>query len=89
MSIFKAIRQWQVDTVERQNAQEATIVCPHCHKSGGVETEYGKQKRGISGGKASAAALTGGLSILGTGLSRKQEVTFCTYRNCGMDWTVE
>jgi DNA-directed RNA polymerase subunit M/transcription elongation factor TFIIS len=89
MGVFRSIQQWYANSIEQQNAQEAAIVCPHCHERGGVETEYGKQKRGISGGKATASVLSGGFSILATGLSRKQEVTFCTCRNCGMDWVVE
>lgn len=50
-------------------------------------TEQVKEKAGISGGKATAAVLTGGVSILGTGLSRKQRVTRATCGECGSVWT--
>lgn len=58
--------------------------CPHCGKTGAVHAKKGKQKKGVSGGKATAAVLTMGVSMLGTGLSRKEQVweTFCG--NCRM-----
>ena len=43
-------------------------------------------KQGISGGKATAAVLTAGISMLGTGLSRKQKVTKAKCRNCRAEW---
>lgn len=49
------------------------IVCPHCQPRGFVETKRKKMKKGVSGAKLTGAILTGGLSILGTGLSRKDE----------------
>lgn len=64
------------------------IVCPHCQVKGQVATSQVKQKKGISGAKATGAVLSGGLSILGTGLSRKEKVTQMHCRNCGTTWTV-
>lgn len=64
----------------------ASLVCPHCNTRGRVTTRRVKQKKGLSGGKATAAVLTGGLSILGTGLSRKEELTEARCANCGAVW---
>jgi hypothetical protein len=51
-----------------------------------VYTERTKMKQGISGGKATGAVLTMGVSMLATGLSRKQKVTKATCKNCGSEW---
>jgi hypothetical protein len=67
---------------------DAEIVCPQCEVKGRVTTELVKVKRGISGGKATGAVLTGGLSVLATGLSRKQAVTRATCGNCHTTWTI-
>jgi hypothetical protein len=62
------------------------IVCPHCQVKGNVSTRQVKQKVGVSGAKATGALLTGGLSLLATGLSRKQQVTEARCSNCGSVW---
>ncbi len=62
------------------------MTCPHCETKGKVRTMKVKQKKGVSGGKATAAVLTGGLSILATGLSRKEEVTQAHCDNCDNTW---
>lgn len=62
------------------------MVCPHCQEKGNVHTKQVKQKAGISGGKVTGALLTGGLSILGTGLSRKVKVTEAHCTNCNSTW---
>ena len=62
------------------------IVCPHCHKVGCVATRRAKAKKGISGAKATGALLTGGLSLLATGLSRKQWVTEAKCKSCHSTW---
>ena len=62
------------------------ILCPHCQARGQVRTKQVKQKVGISGAKATGALLTGGLSILATGLSRKQQVTVATCGSCSSTW---
>ena len=41
-----------------------------------------KTKQGVSGGKATAAVLTAGVSMFATGLSRKQKVTEMTCAKC-------
>lgn len=43
-------------------------------------------KAGVSGGKATAALLTGGFSLLAMGLSRKQRVTEAWCSNCQSTW---
>jgi hypothetical protein len=62
------------------------MVCPHCQTKGFVKTMRDEIKSGISGGKATGAFLTGGLSLLATGLSRKQKVTKCKCTKCGSEW---
>ena len=54
---------------------DSKIVCPQCRTAGHVTTRKVKAKKGISGGKATGAVLTAGISILATGLSRKEMVT--------------
>ena len=63
------------------------IVCPHCQTKGTVRVARVQRKAGISGGKATAAALTGGISLLATGLSRKERVTQAHCNHCGSTWT--
>ncbi len=63
------------------------IICPHCQWTGTVRTKPIKKKAGISGGKATAAILTGGVSMLATGLSRKEAVTQAYCDNCKSTWS--
>ncbi len=67
------------------SANEA-IACPHCGAKGGVRTRRVSRKKGLSGGKTAAAILTGGVSILATGLSRREAATAMHCDNCGLDW---
>jgi hypothetical protein len=67
----------------KKNAQ---MICPHCQTRGSVMTESTKVKQGISGGKATAAVFTAGISMLGTGLSRKQKATRAKCGNCRSEW---
>jgi hypothetical protein len=62
------------------------LVCPHCQSKGCVRVKAVTQKVGVSGGKATAAILTGGLSMLATGLSRKQDFTQAHCQNCESSW---
>lgn len=71
----------------RGNAVKA-VVCPHCQQAGRVTAKRVKVKAGVSGGKATGAVLTGGLSLFATGLSRKQQVTEMRCGNCGVTWHV-
>lgn len=62
------------------------MICPHCQQKGYVRTKPIIQKKGISGGKATAAVLTGGASVLLTGLSRKEANTQAHCDYCGQTW---
>jgi len=62
------------------------IICAQCQTQGTVHTQPIKQKVGISGGKATAAILTGGVSMLATGLSRKQKLTEAWCSKCQSTW---
>lgn len=73
---------------EAKAEAEKKIVCPHCQTAGQVTTVMVKKKHGISGGKATGAILTGGVSLLATGLARKGWVTKLHCANCLMDWEV-
>ena len=67
-------------------SQDAQIVCAQCHSKGCVTTSRVKLKKGISGGKATGAILTGGLSLLAVGLSRNEDATEAKCSNCGSVW---
>ena len=58
------------------------LVCPHCQTTGQVRTKPIEQKKGVSGGKATAAVPTAGVSMLATGLSRKETNTQAHCMNC-------
>ena len=62
------------------------MMCPHCNTKGNVRTKPITQKKGVSGGKATAALLTGGISMLATGLSRKEKNTKAYCRLCKNEW---
>ena len=76
--------KWQKFVGDTHNR---SMICPHCGERGRVTTSRGKQKSGISGGKATAAIFTGGTSLLFTGLSRKHKVTKCHCHKCGARWS--
>jgi hypothetical protein len=63
------------------------MLCPHCSARGRIRTKEVVNKRGVSGGKATAALLTGGISLLATGLSRKEEGTEAHCECCTSTWT--
>ncbi|MDR3572306.1 MAG: hypothetical protein P4L50_00455 [Anaerolineaceae bacterium] len=62
------------------------MVCPHCQTKGKVRTKAIEKKAGISGGKATAAVLTGGVSVLATGLSRSEGATQAHCDECNNTW---
>jgi len=64
------------------------IVCPHCQKKGDVHTKSVKRKKGISGGKATAAIFTLGFSLLFVGLSRKEAELQAHCSNCGVTYYI-
>jgi hypothetical protein len=69
-------------------ALQSKRICPNCHKKGYVIARTGKKKTGISGAKATGALLTGGLSLLAFGLSKKDVVTEAKCKNCNSVWIV-
>jgi hypothetical protein len=85
-------RQQDREAKERRREEWAygpvnpSLVCPHCQTRGKVRTKQIESKAGISGGKATAAVLTGGVSLLATGLSRKQQLTAARCGECGSAW---
>ncbi len=64
----------------------SAMVCPHCQSIGKIRTKEVKQKKGVSGGKATAAVLTAGVSLLAVGLSRKEGATQAHCDNCNNTW---
>lgn len=70
----------------RYGTHQPAFICPHCQEKGKVLTKSIKKKVGISGAKATGAILTGGVSLLATGLSRKDAVTEAHCVNCNSTW---
>jgi hypothetical protein len=62
------------------------FVCPHCAAKGTVRTKTKEMKAGVSGGKVTGAVLTGGVSLLATGLSRMERRTRCLCERCNIVW---
>jgi hypothetical protein len=75
------------DMSARLPGMNAAMICPHCQTRGCVTAVSIRRKVGISGGKATAALLTGGVSLLATGLSRKEAATRARCNHCGATWT--
>lgn len=67
-------------------AVNRNMLCPHCATTGHVHTKPIVQKKGVSGGKATAALFTGGVSMVATGLSRKESHTQAHCSNCNNTW---
>ncbi len=84
----KNAKKRAAEEAEARRPFDQHIVCPHCHTQGSVQTRHGQQKQGISGAKATGAVLTGGVSLLAVGLSRKQDGVNATCHRCGMAWFV-
>lgn len=78
--------QKEQETVQRLGVINDAMICPHCQEKGQVRTKEVELKKGISGGKATAALITAGWSILFTGLSRKESATQAYCENCGNRW---
>ena len=76
----------QASLVASYGARNAALICPHCTEKGNVRTKGIKAKKGVSGAKATGAILTGGVSLLATGLSRKENLTQAHCENCNSTW---
>lgn len=64
----------------------SSMICPHCQTKGQIHTKAVTLKKGLSGAKATGALLTGGLSMLATGLSRKENCTQAHCTKCNSTW---
>lgn len=62
------------------------LKCSHCDEKGGVRTKGVNERKGISGGKAVGGLLTGGASLLATGISRREKLTKAFCEKCGSSW---
>jgi hypothetical protein len=83
-----AYQRKQSSSLDKQHGRiSPQIVCPHCQTRGTVRTKAIKKKAGISGGKATAALLTGGVSLLATGLARKESLTLAHCEHCNSIWS--
>lgn len=63
-----------------------SFICPFCQNTNCVRIKRIEKKTGISGGKATGALLTGGVSLLVTGLSKKEKVTEAYCSKCKQTW---
>jgi hypothetical protein len=81
-----AAQRQNILTEEKYGITNTAMTCPHCDAVGKIRTKNVKQKKGVSGGKATAAVLTGGLSLLAVGLSRKEGATQAHCDNCNNTW---
>jgi len=78
---------WFVSTQNKEAAKGAEqLVCPHCHTRGTVTGKSGISSKGVSGGKAAGAVVTGGLSVFATGLSKNERVRKLTCSKCNSTW---
>lgn len=66
----------------------SAMFCPHCQVKGQIRTKQVKLKKGVSGAKATGALLTAGVSLLATGLSRKEKNTQVHCGNCRNVWMI-
>jgi hypothetical protein len=64
------------------------VNCPHCQGIGTVIVEKVKKKKGVSPGKVAGALFTGGISLVGTGLAKKEVVNQLTCTACGISWEI-
>jgi DNA-directed RNA polymerase subunit RPC12/RpoP len=74
---------------EEKKPPNPHVVCKYCNEKGCVKLTTVHRKKGISGGKATGALMTGGVSMFATGLSRQQKITHMRCTNCGTEWDVE
>jgi len=87
LSVVPIAVEWLKHHREKRNPSlNLKFVCPHCQTTGTVWTQRVVRKKGVSGGKATGAILSGGLSLLFTGLSRKEKLTQAHCDNCGSTW---
>ena len=66
----------------------ANIICPHCQTKGNVTLKEVKIKKGFSPGKVAGGLVTGGVSLLATGLAKKGKAQEATCGNCTSSWMI-
>lgn len=86
-ALGNTLDRWAAEEQAAKDRQ-AQVVCPHCQTRGSVTARQVRRKKGVSGGKATGALLTGGVSMLATGLSRKESSREMSCSNCGTTWDV-
>lgn len=69
-----------------KNSNSPHMECPHCKTVGQINTRKVDLTKGISGGKAVAGLITGGLSILAVGISREETKTEARCGKCNNVW---
>lgn len=74
------------ERVATEKNATAQIVCKFCHEKGGVTRRTVQVKKGIDGTKAAGAVVTGGVSTVFTGLSRREPATELVCSNCKSKW---
>ena len=72
--------------IMRHGPLNPRVICPHCGVQGAVHVQPVSVKTGISGGKVMGGMLTGGLSLLATGLSQARRMTEAHCGNCFSTW---
>jgi ABC-type nickel/cobalt efflux system permease component RcnA len=82
----KRAEKQKADKIAAFGHTSPAMICPHCQTKGQVRTKKISQKKGVSGAKATGAILTGGVSLLATGLSRKEDATQAHCDNCNSTW---
>lgn len=64
------------------------VNCPRCQGIGTVIVQKVKKKKGVSPGKLAGAVFTMGVSLVGTGLAKKEVVNQLTCTACGISWDI-
>ena len=62
------------------------VVCPHCRRKGQVRVKELILNKGISVAKAIAAIITAGVSLISTGIMRKEQETHAHCGYCNSVW---
>ena len=70
------------------NINDNKLVCPHCQTKGNVTTQMTIRKGSTSATKIVSGILTGGLSFLVTGISKKHMITEAYCLNCDTKWII-
>ncbi|MFI3188347.1 hypothetical protein BCS42_16515 [Crenothrix sp. D3] len=83
----QSMAETQKKRITMYGGLNVAMICPHCQTKGKTRTKHIIQKKGVSGAKATGAVLTGGLSLLATGLSRKEDATQAYCENCNSTWS--